>query len=202
MRRPRFLVQALLAIMVSLVPSSAHAGADLRIQFGALQRLLAEQGFTTEGRRYLKGTKATPCSFAFLETPQIDGTPDGHLRIRARFSGRSALNVVGHCIGFGDDFNLTVTATPYYQNGAIKLKDVRVDPAKKGFYADRVCKALSESLPEQFAYPAADEARRALQTAPSPSGYSRRVQRFEVTKLEVTADALVLTLDFELVIGG
>ncbi len=202
MRRPRVLVQALLAIMVSLVPSSAHAGADLRIQFGALQRLLAEQAFTTEGRRYLKGTKATPCSFAFLEIPHIDGTPDGHLRIRARFSGRSALNVVGHCIGFGDDFDLTITATPYYQHGAIKLKDVRVDPAKKGLYAGRVCKALSESLPEQFVYPAADEARRALETASSPSGYSRRVQRFEVTKLQVTADALVLTLDFELVIGG
>jgi hypothetical protein len=65
-----------------------------------------------------------------------------------------------------------------------------------------VCKALSESLPEQFVYPAADEARRAFETASSPSGYSRRVQRFEVTKLQVTADALLLTLDFELVIGG
>jgi hypothetical protein len=198
----RLAVRIVFVAVVSLAPAPARAGADLRIQFGALQRLLAEQVFTTEGRRYIKGTKDSACSFAYLEHPQLDATADGRLRIRTRFSGRSALDVFGHCLGFGDDFDLTVIATPYFQTGAIRLKDVRVEPAKTGMYSGRVCKALTASLPAQFVYPAADEARRALEATSASSGYSKRLQRFEVTRLLVTPDALVLTLDFELIIGG
>lgn len=187
---------------MGLLPSPAAAGADLRIQFSALQRLLAEQAFTTEGRRYVRGSKDSVCSFAYLERPTLGAAPDGRLRIRARFSGRSALDVLGYCVGFGDDFDLSITAVPYYQGGAIKLKDVRVEPERNGVYAGRVCRALTASLPEQFAYPAASEAKRALEAAPGPNGYTRRLQRFDVTKLTVTPDALVLTVDFEVVIGG
>jgi hypothetical protein len=198
---PRYPLRAVLILVVLLAPVTARAGADLRIQFGALQRLLAEQVFTSEGRRYVRGTKDTTCNFGYLEHPQVDATADGHIRIRARFSGRSALDVFGHCIGFGDDFDLTITAAPIYQGGAIKLTDVRVDSAKNGIYAGRVCKALAASLPAQFAYPAADEARRALEAGSSP-GFTRHLQRFEVSRLVVAKDAVVLTIDFELVIGG
>jgi hypothetical protein len=61
---------------------------------------------------------------------------------------------------------------------------------------------LTASLPAQFVYPAADEARRALEATSGSAGYSKRLQRFEVTRMLVTPDALVLTLDFELIIGG
>ncbi len=37
------------------------------------------------------GNKNTHCQFVYLETPHIDGDA-GRLRIRARFSGRSALD--------------------------------------------------------------------------------------------------------------
>jgi hypothetical protein len=198
----RSLRRTVLVVAVLLVPGTARAGADLRIQFSALQRLLAEQMFTTEGRRYVRGTKDSACNFGYLEHPKLDATSDGRVRIRARFSGRSALDVFGHCIGFGDDFDLTITAVPFYEGGAIKLADVQVEPAKNGIYAGRVCRALAASLPAQFAYPAADEARRALDATPAAPGYSRRLKRFEVSKLLVARDALVLTIDFELVIDG
>jgi len=187
-------------VSLLLVPTVANAGADLRIQFSALQRLLAEQMFTTEGRRYVKGTRETRCSYGYLERPQVDATPDGRLRVRARFSGRSALDVFGHCIGFGDDFDVAITATPYYKDGAVRFKDVRVEPASSGLYAGRVSRALSQSLADQFAYPAAQEARRALETSPPSPGYRRELRRFDVTRLSVLPDALVLTLDFELAI--
>jgi hypothetical protein len=45
-------------------------------------------------------------------------------------------------------------------------------------------------------------ARRALGATPGAPGYSKRLQRFEVTRMLVTPDSLVLTLDFELIIGG
>ena len=52
--------------------------------------MLAEQVFTQEGRRYVRGTKAAKCNYAYLEKPQMRGE-NGLLRIKANFSGRSAL---------------------------------------------------------------------------------------------------------------
>ena len=46
----------------------------------------------------------------------------GRLRIRAKFTGRSALNVIGQCVGLGGAFPVVVTATPQYRAGNIVLK--------------------------------------------------------------------------------
>ena len=51
-----------------------NAGAvELHLQFAALERMLAEQVFTQEGRRYVRGTKQSKCNFAYLEKPQVRG---------------------------------------------------------------------------------------------------------------------------------
>lgn len=196
----RLLFVAALALL--LVPSTARADAVLRIQYSALQRMLAEQVFTTEGRRYVKGSKDSRCSYAYLEHPRVDAEAEGRLRIRARFSGRSGLDVFGHCMGFGDDFDLAVVVTPYYKDGAIRFRDVQIETSARGLYAGRVCAALAESLPAQFAYPALQQARRALESRSPATDYPRELRRFEVTRVAVTRDSLVLTLDFEVAIGG
>ena len=71
----------------------AHA-VELHLQYGALERMIAEAVFTQDGRRYVHNDKSNKCNFAYLEKPQIQGA-DGRLRIRAKFTGRSALNVIG-----------------------------------------------------------------------------------------------------------
>jgi hypothetical protein len=177
----------------------ADAASELRLHFSALQRMLSDQAFTQDGRRYVKGSRDSKCSYAYLEHPQVDAAGDGRLRIRARFSGRSALDVFGHCLGFGDDFDVVITASPYFKDGSVRLGGVQVQPASTGMYARRVSKALTESLPEEFVYPASAEARRAIETATVP-GYRRELRRFEVTRIVITPDALVLTVDFELAI--
>ncbi len=184
-------------ILLSPLPAGA---AEIRLRFTAVQRLLTEAVFTQDGRRYVKGDRNARCSYGYLAQPQVDASPDGRLRIRARFSGRSALNLFDHCIGFGDEFSLVMTATPYVENGVIRLKAVQVDPATRSLYGSRVCRALADSLPAQFAYPAAEDVRRALES-PSP-GYRRVVRRLELTRLAVTAEALVVTVDFELDLIG
>jgi hypothetical protein len=90
--------------------SAAHA-VDLRIQFGALERMLGEQVFTQDGRRYVHGTAKTKCNFAYLEKPRVHGVA-GKLRIRAKFTGRSALDMFGQCVGLGDAFTAAITAEP------------------------------------------------------------------------------------------
>src|SRR5262245_42061798 len=101
--------------------ASAHA-VEIHIQFGALERMLAEQVFTQEGRRYVRGAQNNKCNFAYLEKPQVHGS-NGRLRVRAHFSGRSSLNVLGQCVGMGDAFDVIITAVPVYKSGAVNLTE-------------------------------------------------------------------------------
>ena len=180
---------------------SQCAGAvDLRIQFGALERMLTEQAFTQEGRRYVHGSKANKCNFAYLEKPRVRGE-GGRLRMQARFTGRSALNVVGQCVGLGDAFDVAILAVPVYRNGTLALQDVKVtSPGKTGYYIRRVCEALQASLARDFQYPLDGVARELLESARGPDGYQREVRRFSVPAIRVSDDALVLQVDFELTV--
>ena len=58
---------------VILIAFAARAfSADLEIRYSALERMVAAQMFTQEGRRYVRGNQATKCQFAYLEAPQIE----------------------------------------------------------------------------------------------------------------------------------
>ena len=85
-------------LCAAALATCAHA-VDIRIQFGALERMLAEQVFTQEGRRYMRGAKTDRCNFAYLEKPEVRGE-SGRLRVKAHFTGRSSLNLLGQCVGY------------------------------------------------------------------------------------------------------
>ena len=106
-------MRRLLALLLLIAPF-AHA-VEIHIQFAALERMLGEQLFTQDGRKYVRGSAAAKCNFAYLEKPRFQGT-DGKLRIRARFTGRSALNMFGQCVGLGDAFTAAITAVPQYKD--------------------------------------------------------------------------------------
>lgn len=173
---------------------------ELRLQFGALERMLAEQVFTQDGRRYVRGDKNNKCNFAYLEKPQIQGDA-GHLRIRARFTGRSALNMLGQCVGLGDAFTVVITAAPQYRDGNLVLANVTaVGESKTGYYIRRVCGALGSSLARDFKYPLASVAQKLLEDPGAQPGYKRELRRFQVPSVTVAADALVIEVDFELTV--
>ena len=153
----RYANRILLILLLAACPQSARA-VELHLQFAALERMIAETVFTQDGRRYVYHDKSNKCSFAYLEKPQIQGA-DGHLRIRAKFTGRSALNVIGQCVGLGDAFVVVVTATPQYRDGNIVLQNVvAASEGKTGIYIRRVCGILGTSLARDFKYPLAAEA--------------------------------------------
>ena len=188
-----------LALAMSAVPSAARA-VELHIQFGALERMLTEQAFTQEGRRYVHGSKATKCNYAYLEKPEVRGE-GGRLRMRAKFTGRSALNVVGQCVGLGDAFEVVITAMPQYRNGAIGLQEVKVtSDGKSGYYIRKVCEAMQASLAKGFTYPLAEAMQHALEDPGALLGYKREVKKFTVPDIRVTNDALVVELEFELTV--
>src|ERR1035441_7250602 len=177
----------------------AHA-VELHLQYGALERMIAEAVFTQDGRRYVHNDKSNKCNFAYLEKPQIQGA-DGRLRIRAKFTGRSALNVIGQCVGLGDAFTVVLTATPEYRNGNIVLtKVVAASDRKTGIYIRKVCSILGTSLERDFKYPLSAAAKRILEDSSSQPGYKRELRDFQVPAVRVTEDALVIQVDFALVV--
>ncbi len=185
--------------LLLLTSALAHA-VDLQIQFGALERMLGEQVFTQDGRKYVHGTSTTKCNFAYLEKPHFQNA-NGKLQIRAKFTGRSALNMFGQCVGLGDAFTASLTAVPRYKDGAIGLGDVTAaSDDHTGFYVRRVCAALAASLGRDFKYPIAAAAKSALEDPGSQPNYKREMRNFQVTGIRVTNDALVLSLDFELTV--
>jgi hypothetical protein len=186
-------------LLAAVCPQSAPA-VELHLQFGALERMLAESVFTQDGRRYVHNDKTNKCNFAYLEKPQIQGA-GGRLRIRAKFTGRTSWNVLGQCMGLGDAFFVVLTATPQYRDGNIVLQDVTAaSEAKTGIYIRRVCGILGASLQRDFKYPLAAEAKRILEDSTGQPGYKRELRGFQVPSVRVSNDALVIEADFALVV--
>ncbi len=183
---------------MAFIPAT-HA-VEVHIQFGALERVLAETVFTQDGRRYVHGTKADKCNFAYLEKPRIEAG-DGRLRIRARFTGRSAVGVLGRCVGLGDAFGVVILATPQYRDGIVTLAGVTVtSEGKSGYYIRRVCTAMAASLGHDFRYPLASEFQQAIENPGMLSAYPRTLKDFRVPEIRVTGDALVLVIDFQITV--
>jgi hypothetical protein len=189
----------LLAIFLLVCVPPARA-VELHLQFGALERMIADAVFTQDGRRYVHNDKSNKCNFAYLEKPQIQGI-NGRLRIRAKFTGRSALNVIGQCVGLGDAFVVVMLATPQYKDGNIVLRNVTaLSEGKTGIYIRKVCSILGASLERDFKYPLASEAKRILEDASGQPGYKRELRDFQVPAIRVSDDSLVIQADFALVV--
>jgi len=184
---------------------SGARAAELEIHYTAIQKILAQEVFTQDGRRYVHGSPAAKCSFAYLEHPELRGD-NGRLSLKAHFSGRSALDVFGRCIGLGDSFDVYITAVPYYHNQSIGLKDVRVESRapqgapRTGYYVRRVCAALGDSLRKQFEYRVGDQARRTLEQTAPQAAYRQELLDFSVPRIQVMPDALIVTVDFRLAV--
>jgi hypothetical protein len=192
------------ALLLLLSLTCARA-ADIEIHYTAIRKILAQEVFTQDGRRYVKGSPAAKCSFAYLENPELHGE-NGSLILKARFTGRSAVGVFGRCIGLGDSFDVYITALPYYHNQAIGLKDVHVEsrtPAgapRNTYYVRRVCAALGESLRKQFEYRVGDQAKRLLEQTAPQAAYRQELLDFSVPQIRVMPDALIVTVDFRLAV--
>lgn len=183
-----------LALILLAMPCFA---AELELRFGALERILAEQVFTQDGRHYVRGSKTSKCQFAYLEKPHVDA--DGErLRVAARFSGRSAVDVLGGCVGLGDSFDLVMTALPVVKDGAIALREVKVATPRDSYYIRRVRAAMAQSVSKDFKIEVRDQARKLLEY---PGGaYQPQLASFDLTGIRMKADALVLVVDFQVII--
>ena len=187
----------MIAVLLLLAPVAATA-ADIQIYYSVIQSNLASQAFTQDGRLYVRG-KPGNCTYTFLEKPNVTGE-NGRLHVTARFTGRSAGSILGFCVGVGDSFDLAIAATPYYLDGFLRLKDVRVESrGRDTYYGRRVRTVLQDSLSKQFQYPVGDTAKKLLEDSKDQT-HKRELSRFQVAQVRVTPEALVLSVDFTLAV--
>src|ERR1700693_2375542 len=101
----------MLRFVVLIAFATQAFSADLEIRYSALERMVAAQMFTQEGRRYVKGNQAAKCQYAYLAAPKMRASGE-RLQVAARFSGRSAMDLFSRCVGLGDSFTVNITAVP------------------------------------------------------------------------------------------
>jgi hypothetical protein len=175
------------------------ACAELELRYSVLERILADQIFTQEGRLYVRGNKSQRCQFAYLEHPRI-GAENGLLRMTASFKGRNAMKILGNCLGPGDSFDFVLTAAPYVHNGALALKDVKVTTVKESYYIRRVRVALAASIAKDLRVDVKDQAKRLLEQPREKSLYQQDLHRFQLSDVRAASEGLVLVVDFRLVL--
>jgi hypothetical protein len=189
----------LLLVAILLAFAGTAFSADLEIRYSALERMVAAQMFTEEGRRYVKGNQGAKCQYAYLEAPKLSATGE-RLRVAARFSGRSAMDLFSRCIGMGDSFDLTLTAVPVPHKGAIAFQDTQISTPKDSYYIRRVRSALMRTFDQDFKIEIREQARRLLEQPASTAVYQQELKDLDLNAIRVTPEALVLVVDFKLIV--
>src|SRR4029079_17968445 len=149
-------------VLLTLFSGIPALCAELELRYAAIERVIADQLFSQEGRLYVRGSKATKCKFAYLESPHV-GALDGRLRVTARFSGRTALDMFGGCGGLGDSFDFTLIAVPVVKNGALAFNEVNVSAPRDSFSTRRGRQAWTSSFSRDFKIEVRDQARHLLE---------------------------------------
>jgi hypothetical protein len=192
----------LLGLLCIAPPLAAPLPAlELEIRFPLLEKQLSDALFTQDGRRYVRGTPKTRCNYAFLANPRFSSR-DGQLLIRARFSGRSSVDVFGKCLGMGDSFDFEVLAgLATNSKGALNVTNPKVTLlGATSLYAKRVRAELEKSIGDAIQYPIRDEMRKLLAAASQSSPYKITVGKVEIRSLSIEPNSLIVDVDTRFVV--
>ena len=149
-----------LLVLAAALPALAQV--ELLVTFGVLQKAIAAQ---------------------VLENPRLSEA-DGRLVVRAKFRGRSAMNVLGQCVGLGDSFDVVIRMTRYADKSILRLRDIEaVSDGKRGLYPPRCLQTARSDHPRVF--------------RPGQS-FRKPVDDPSVQALRVSKEALVLQLGLTL----
>lgn len=185
---------------IGLLTASSVLGLELRFEYPALERVLGQQLFTNEGRRYVQGNEKRRCNYAYLEKPHI-GEWNGRLVIRAKFIGKAAVDMFGRCMGIGDTFDLTLVGTPVYQSGMVTLKDVQATTnGHNTMYSRRVMKGLEQAMSKDIGYPVEKDAKWILEQPRDGFPFQQKLSNLVIQSVQATPGALVLVADFVLTV--
>lgn len=182
-----------IALLLTIV--SAAWAIEIEIRYPLLEKQLAQQFFSQDGKRYVKGTPTTRCNFAYLAEPHFSSR-DGQLLIQAKFTGKSSMDILGKCIGFGDSFDFEILSDLSTKDGTLLLAKPTVKILSRDtYYSRQVLKALQTSLGDAIRYPIRDEMRKLLAAGSVASPYKVTIPKLEIRSIQILPDALLVDVD-------
>lgn len=181
--------------MTWLLVLLATPAIEIEIRFPLLEKQLSQQLFTQDGKRYVKGNPNSRCNFAYLADPHFSSR-DGKLLIKAKFTGKSSMDLFGKCVGFSDSFQFEILSDLTTKDGTLLLNKPTVKILSRDtFYSRQVLKALQGSIGEAIRYPIREEMRKLLAAGSSASPYKVTIPKLEIRNIQILNDALLVDVD-------
>lgn len=190
-----FLVVAL--CFVAVMPGRTTAAgpmSELTIQNTAIQKMLMNELFIDEGRYHL--LPQTACQYAYVDSPAV-ALSQGRVRIKARVSGKLAVEVDDQCIGGKSDVvQVAISARPAFSGEKVVLTDIRVDEISNEAYRILLQQFLASAIPRAVEINVREGLQRIL--ADRQSTYEVVVNQLSVTDLRAENNQLHAKLTFAL----
>jgi hypothetical protein len=185
----------LLGIVVAAAPAAAAGPfSELTIHNTAIQKMLMSELFIDEGRYHL--LPQTACQYAYVDSPAVT-LSKGRVRIKARVSGKVAMEVGDQCVGTrADVVQVAISAKPVFSGEKLVLTDIRVDEISNESYRVLLQQFLASAIPRAITIDVREGLQRIL--ADRQSTYEVVVDRLSVTDITAENDKLHLALTFAL----
>jgi len=193
---PSKLLAAGVMVTVSTLGPPVADAAEVTLSHAALERVVWQVMLTEGGRAYFEGGLDDTCRYAFVQEPKVSGA-NGRLHVRFLFSGRAGAQVGERCVGPGDTFDLVVSGVPALSQGEFSLEDLKVEAPDTAYF--RLVSGLVENqLRQRLRYPLRQDLDRVAATVGAPAGYAMSVESLEMSRVQVDADGLRVSLDIGL----
>lgn len=168
---------------------------ELKVSREALQRTLKEQLFNgPEGRYYLKGSTATPCSI-YAEDPQLTFLSD-RIVVRVKTHARVGRAVGGMCVGVSLAPTSEVSMAPDGEGETLGFRDARLERISQQRELNFVLAPfLSRQIPSSMKVNAAELLRKALEGSTASSGYKVTLDRLKIHSIQIQDDSVVVDVD-------
>ncbi len=174
--------------------TAAGPMSELTIQNTAIQKMLMNELFIDQGRYHL--LPQTACQYAYVDSPAV-AVSQGRVRIKARVSGKLAVEVDDQCIGGTSDVvQVAISARPTFSGEKFVLTDIRVDEISNEAYRILLQQFLASAIPRAVEINVREGLQRIL--ADRQSTYEVVVNQLSVTDLRAENNQLHAKLTFAL----
>ena len=197
MKMFRVVVFYVLAVALGTLPGASKAAgqaSELTIQNTAIQKMLMDELFIDKGRYHLLAQ--TACRYAYVDSPAVT-LSQGRVQIKARVSGKLAMEVGNQCVGStGDVVRVAISGRPTFSGEKLVLTDIKVDEVSNEAYRLLLQQFIESAIPRAVEINVREGLQRMLATRQST--YEVVVDQLSVTELTAENNQLHATLMFSL----
>lgn len=197
MRNHKSLILSLFLAAAFLArPASAI---HLTLSYRVLERTIERELFRDQGRYYLAGSPADDCSYTFLEQPRL-GAEGERIVLRLQLSARLGQEVLGQCVGPGEDVEVVVSGVPRIEGTSVTVADPEMSFPNNPRYGELheavLAPFLSGPLKEALRFDLGAELR-SLAEGAGREGYRLQISGLSLSGLRAAPNQLEVEIDLQ-----